>query len=840
MGKTCQHIFVLLLVALVAGEQASAQPPTGSPSPDETPAATSEPVSTAEPEPVIEVPQTLCEGHSITSVTVSGLRRTTEDDVLASADLSQGQRCSDAKIHDAAQAIWDLGYFEDIVLEGDASGDGIAITLNLTERPAVARILYEGLDELDKDDLKDAVTLDEGSILSLPSLRHQITKIRDAYAEKGYFMARVDYRLERVRETEVDVTFVIDEGEKATVRRIRFVGNRNIPDEELRKFMQTSETGFFSFLSSNNSFKRAMFDDDVTRLQALYYDRGYLSVRLGTPQIALTPNREYLDITIPIEEGPRFKIGRMGIREVDEMGVEVEPLGGRRHLREQIELEQGDWFSRSSIAKNLQDITAEYRDQGYARVEVNPETELDATRRIVHITVAIRRGPIVHIERININGNQKTRDLVIRREIQIGEGDTYSQTLVERSKNRILALGFFERADVSEEQGNDPDSIVLNFEVVERSTGQFQVGAGFSSQESFILTSQIQEQNLFGRGQRLSLQLQLSGVRQLVQLSFAEPNFLNTDWTVAVEAFKTIRSFQAFNRDSTGGSLTFGHPLLDDDLRLFLTYKADYVDISTRTGGLFGGGGGGQQIYPRLPLYNLYRDGLTSSLRASVSWDSRDNRISPTKGVYASYSAELSDDYLGSDNIFLRHSAFARFYYPIFGSFVLKLNTEFGLITSRDPSGVPVFERFFLGGIYNLRGFELNSIGPRAGLTRFYDPTSSVRSAGESIGGNMQAFYNLELEFPILESVGIRGVVFTDGGNAWNLEHAYCQAPEPTLRDQSTNPCNVDPLDLRTSWGFGIRWTSPLGPLRFEWGLPFKPRSYEDDIHFEFTIGNFF
>lgn len=797
-----------------------------------------------EPQTVLRTPRTVCHGRVIRAIHVRGGRRVSEDDIRATLELREGVPCTDPEVTRDAQALWDLGFFDDVVVEAVPIGeDLIDLYFTVRERPAIGRIAYEGNDEVSDSDLDEKITLREGEVLSLPEIRRQVTRIRDLYAEKGFFLARIDYELTEMEGDEVEVRFRIEEGEEVTVRRIRFTGNRNIPAEELRSFMRTSETGFFSFLASNDTFNREFFEEDVTRLQALYYDRGYLAVAVGTPRIELTPDRKHIDITIPIEEGPRFRIGRLRVAEVNEDREEIEPLGGRRRLREMIEADPGDWFSRTTLAQNLLDITRFYRDRGYALVEVHPQTDLDMADRRVDVIIQIRRGPRVRIERINIRGNTKTRDLVIRREIGIAEGDLYSQTLVEEGKARIQALGYFERVDVSEEEGSAPDRIVINYEVAERPTGTFQVGAGFSSIESFIFTAQVQQQNLFGRGQSLSLQLQLSGIRQLAQVGFVEPYLFGTDWTAAVEGFKTIRQFQDFNRDSTGGGLTLGHPIVSHDLRLFVRYNAEYVDISSRTGGLFGGAGRGAgfNIFRRLPLANLFRDGLTSSVQLSLTYDTRDNRLFPTSGIYASASAELADRFLGSENVFTRYRAFARFYKQIFGGFVLKLNTEWGLVTSREPEGVPIFERFFLGGIFNVRGFPLNSLGPRLGLPVSTDPNAPPSGATRGqIGGNMQFFYNLELELPIIEEVGIRGVIFTDGGNAWNLEDALCQGPPPVDGDPASDPCEVDPFRLRTSWGFGIRWISPLGPLRFEWGLPFDPRPHEDDILFEFTIGNFF
>jgi outer membrane protein insertion porin family len=333
---------------------------------------------------------------------------------------------------------------------------------------------------------------------------------------------------------------------------------------------------------------------------------------------------------------------------------------------------------------------------------------------------------------------------------------------------------------------------------------------------------------------------------------FVEPYLYSTDWSLAVELFKILQQQRSFDRDSTGGNVTFGHPLyfIDEDLRIYVNYRLEHVQISPASGGAFGATGEGFERDQFLPIRNLFRSGLTSSVRLSLSYDTRDNRLFPTKGLLVTGSTEVSDEATLSESNFIEHSVNARGYYPVLepifgkGAFPLvgKANVEWGLITSRDGIGVPVFERYFLGGITDVRGFGIQSIGPRLGSPRTYDDPSFMYliDRGTAIGGNMQFYYNLELEFPIIESVGIKGVVFHDAGNAWNLEDTLCR-PDPPDDALATRPCDVDLLRLRTSLGFGVRWFSPLGPLRFEWGFPINPRRpYEDTVEFQFTVGNAF
>ncbi|MFN9809216.1 MAG: outer membrane protein assembly factor BamA [Deltaproteobacteria bacterium] len=796
----------------------------------------------------LHLPRTACQGRRIGRIRVLGNRRVSDDDVLASVRQRAGRICSDAGVAEDAHALWDLGFFDDIVVEAEATEERVDLVLRFRERPAIGDVRYEGNGHVSTSDIDEVVDLREGSILSRPAVARQVTRMRDLDAETGSFLARSTPRLVRTENNEVDVIFDLVEGDEVVVRRIRFVGNRAISSSDLRGIMQTGETGIFSFLSNNDNFQESKFDEDVNRLQALYYDRGYLQMRVGTPRIELTPDRRFIDITVPVAEGPRFRIGRLRVVERDEDGEEIDPLGGRRQLREMVAANPGDWFNRTALAQGLQAVTRHYRDAGYAHVDVQPETDLDVEARTVDLAIAIERGPMTRIERIEVRGNTKTRDSVIRREMRIYEGDRYSQSLLEASRAAVNALGYFERAELSESEGSAPDLIVVTMEVAERPTGTFQVGAGFSSIESFILTAQIQQQNLFGNGQSLSLQLQLSGLRQLIQLQLIEPYFFNSDWTFAFEVFRTVRQFSSFNRESTGGSLSLGHWLVDRRLTLFTQYRGDYIDIGPRTGVILGQGTGqGMFQLPLLPVNNLYREGLTSSLRLTLGWDSRDNRITPTDGVFTNASVEFADEIIGSANSYVRWRVFTREYFRLWGAnpneaIVLRLNTEWGLITSRQGQGPPVFERFFLGGIFSVRGFPLNALGPRVGIPSTYDPNLSPFDAGTSIGGNMQLYYNAEIEFPIVPQVGIRGVIFTDGGNAWNLDRYLCEAPPAPVQDPMANPCRFNVLDLYTSWGFGVRWNSPLGPLRFEWGIPFirRPSLQPQDIDFQFTIGQFF
>ena len=381
----------------------------------------------------------------------------------------------------------------------------------------------------------------------------------------------------------------------------------------------------------------------------------------------------------------------------------------------------GDFFNRAELVKDLQAVRLLYRDAGYANVEAEPETELDPVKREVDIIIPIRRGPLVRIERIEIKGNTKTRDKVLRREMEVEEGQLFSETKLEDSKKRITALGYFERVDLTTEQGSSPDKINVNFEVAERPTGTFQVGAGFSSIENFIATAQIQQANLFGNGQSLALQAQISGLRQLISIRFFEPYFLDSDWSASIELYDNLLVFPDFARRSLGGALTFGYALIQPWLRLSVTGTVQHDSVDTQqVNTFFGSTSGFVSVFQRLPLANLFSSGRTISIRPALTYDTRNNRLFPSSGIYLQGSTELATELLGSELQFIRHEAIARFYYPLFGQteqpgsgFILKMNNKFGVITSPAAEGVPIFARYFLGGILDVRGYRLRTLGPR-------------------------------------------------------------------------------------------------------------------------------
>lgn len=788
-------------------------------------------------------------GLPVVRVETEGNRRVSSDDIRVNIGTRRGMAFDSSRVARDIRALYALGFFSDIQVSVSRVESGVVLKFKLIEKAAVNEVKLEGNDEIDEDDIKEVLDIEANKPLDVPAIHRNLQKIRDLYAKKGFFLAQVSYRLEETGENTFDVVFTMRENAEVEVRRFDFVGNHAIADAEIARVLSTRTAGPFSGLTDSGKFARENFDRDLTVIQALYWEKGYLNVKVGTPRVELTADRRYIFLSVPIEEGPRFKVGRIVVREVDDSGKEIEPLGGRRVVRAMVQTKRDEWFSNSSVRQDVDRITRHYQDKGYANVNLDLQTLTRQDADIVDLVMELNRGPMVYFERIDVRGNTKTRDRVIRREIPIHEGEKYSQTGIDVSKARVTQLGFFETVDVTTRPGSAADKVIVTVEVTEKHTGQFQVGMGFSSVENFIGQAQITEQNFLGQGQTVSLQAQISSMRQMFMLSFWEPRFLDSEWTLAFNVYNTVMAQVDYNKTSTGAELTLGHPLVLRDLRLYLTYNIEQTSVDTGSNQalLISGRRLSSDLYD-LPLAQLIRDGRTSSVKAMLAFDKRNNRLFPTAGSYNMGSVEWAPEFLGTteDLGFTRYTLTSRWYFPLLWKLVLRLNGQAGLIYSDSDKGLSIMHRYRSGGIMDVRGFYPWSIGPRLSIPNKFDPNAEPVATGINIGGNLRLTFNTEIEFPIIEMVGIKGVVFFDAGNSFNMERSWCQAGgqgESRGITRYTDPCWIEdpnPFKLRTSAGFGFRWFSPMGPLRFEWGWPLKTFPGEEDHMFEFTFGNFF
>lgn len=777
--------------------------------------------------------------ENIADIHVEGLRRVEPEAALKNIKTKTGDRYDPKTLTEDLHAVFDTGFFRDVRVEQERTTEGIRIIFVLEEKPSVKDVQYEGNNELGEDKIKEVVDIKPNTILNREQLKRNVDKIRDLYVEKGHYLAEVNYRVESSKESkhEVNIVFEVKENAKVMVRQITLVGNKALSSETIKGVLQTREGNELSWLTSSGTYKKEFFQTDLMRIQAIYYDHGYVNVKLGQPTITISPDRRYIYIAVTIEEGEQHDFGEIAfsgeivLKDKEGSIVVDEPM-----LWDKLNIHKGETFNRSKLFQDVQAMADIYRDQGYAYANVTPHSVVHKDSRTVDLNLEIDRGDIVYFERIEIVGNTKTRDKVIRREMRVFEGDRYSASGLNESRARVYQLGFFETVNIATNKGSAPDRMNVTVEIKEKSTGTFQIGAGFSSVESFIATAQIAQNNFLGNGQLFSLSAQLSFgdyARQLATLQFYEPYLLDSEWSLGMNAYLSQRYYREFQRNANGLSPIFGYPITHD-LRLHFGYTLEWIKIETDP-----------NYGPA--LWDLNRgNGRNSALNFSVAYDTRDNRLFPSKGQYHEFGVEVSDRGLGSETT-LEHRRLhldVRYYYALPLSLVLKFNASFGLVFARDEERVAISERYFPGGIYSVRGFEPRGLGPTENVASKGDPMSQTSQF--IVGGNKQAIFNLELEFPIVPPAGIKGVIFADAGNAYDDDEGFFYLDTPKQRippaymwrtGRETKP----PLGLYYSFGFGFRWFSPIGPLRFEWGIPITKRRPDDrGIIFEFTIGNFF
>jgi len=767
------------------------------------------------------------EGATVDEVRVAGNRRVEAGSVLDRAKTAEGRPLDRKQVSRDIRDIYDLGYFADVKVDATETSDGkVVVTFVVLEKPAIGEIRYEGNREVDDDTLKEKVTLKQNTILDVNRVEESVEKIRKTYTDKGYYLAEVDYDIRMMDETSnrVSVVYEIQEFQKVQVKRITLIGNENIPDQELKRTMKTREGSFLSIISDAGNFVEEDFQSDLQRLTAYYYDKGYVEVDVGTPSVRLSKDKQFLFISIRIDEGKQYSVGSVSLQ--GDMLVE------RESLRNKIELAENETFSYGQMRRDSETLKTFYQDRGYAYAEAKPLTTINRGAQTVDVTFRLKQNEKVYFKRIQVRGNQKTSDEVIRRELEMQPGDLYSNEAVEQSKRQVKRLGYFKNVDVTTQKASEADRINATVQVKERRTGNFQVGAGFSSTESFIFNAKVSQENLLGRGQSLSLQARVSAIRQMFNLRFTEPWLFDTRWRFSIRGFNFEYAFQDFTRESTGGDVTFGYPIseplnldIPGDLVAQGSYKLERVQIEA----------GGRSGISQRPG-SFFAGGITSSIGAELQLDTRNNRLFPSEGQYHTAGIEYADEQVTlSETEFVKYDFESRVYIPLVWEFVLRLNGELGYITSLSPNRrVPLFERYLVGGPRSMRGFEYSTLGPTERVARSGgDPGSSLSDF--HIGGNKQLLLTAEIEFPILTAAGLKGVVFADAGNAFDSGQPFTLALD-LFEDSDDRYRDV----LRTAVGFGVRWRSPLGPLRFEWGFPLQRVRGERPRVFHFTIGNAF
>lgn len=727
----------------------------------------------------------------IVDIAVQGNRTIESQLILGQIHSQKGTAYSRETVSADVARVYKLGFFEDVEVDKSSASGGVKLTFLVIEKEPIEKIVIEGNKKVNENKIREAITVKVNAPPDNKKIGQSIEAIKEIYTKEGYGGTVV-----QTETRNKELVFKIKETKGEVVKEVNFEGNTVFSDRKLRGMIRTKKKTFLSFLTGSGKYQEEMVDQDISLITYNYLNKGYMKIRVGQPKVDYSSEKEGLILTYYIDEGDPYRIGNITFS--------GDILTTEQEIFKKLDTMKGNLYSQKIMEGDLQKLSEFYGNQGYAFANINPDTNLDDSSHVADIQFKIDKGQRVYIERINITGNTITRDKVIRRELKVVENSLYNESLVRLSKRKLEQLGFFETVDISTPRGSSDDKLVLNLNVKEKPTGTFSVGAGFSSAESFLFTASVSKNNFMGRGINGSINAELSGKRQQFSFTYTDPYFFDSNWILQVNGFRITSSYEDFRRKSFGGEVDFGRRIFD-----FSSFSVGYriEDVSLDDFDL---------IVPE--FFRLNADGLSSSLVAQINRDTRNNPIITTKGTYFNGTMEYAGNGIGGDVDFLRLSGNARLFFPLWKNSVLKFNGRIGWIKSLNDEPVPLFERFFTGGINSLRGYEFRSVGPSLTI-----PDGITGKDQDFVyGGNKMLVLNLEYEFPIYDAAGFRGVVFLDAGNAF-------------AEDEDLNP-----LKLRADFGAGVRWLSPFGPLRFEWGFPFKREEGEKRSVFNFTIGSFF
>lgn len=734
--------------------------------------------------------------ENIVDVDFQGLKSVTETQVRSQILSIEGTPLSRRQLGRDIKKLYQTGLFSDVQVDKTAVAGGVRLLFIVQEKSVVAKLTIQGNKKIKDDDIEKALQIREFENFDLAKIAESKKKILDLYEEKGYYFADVETLTEPFDEdkNQIEVVFKIREGKRVQIRRIKFLGNKAFSDKELRKKMRTKEKGFFSFMNKSGQLKIDALEIDRKLLAYHYQDFGYLDVKIGEPSITLTRNKKAIYITIPVEEGQQYKV-----ESVDVLG---DILTTEQELKDHLKQTPGEIYKKSREYEDRQSLERLYGDQAYIFANIQPQNQLFPDSKLVKVTYFVRKGAKIKIDKILIKGNKITRDKVIRRELRVFENSYFSQSGLERSRVRLMQLGYFEDVKFSTPRSTDPDKVNIVIEVIERNTGEVNVGGGFSTLESFIFTARIRKDNFLGYGWNTSLQTMISKLQQSFQFYFQDLYFLDTKWSLSLQGERIVSSINpSFDQNQLGASIGFGREIFDF-FRVNLRYRYSDIEISN--------------FAAQVPQFFIESaDGVVSSATTTFSYDRRNSRIQPTKGTYTALSYEYAGSFMGTDHPFQEVSLDNRFYIQLPLKLIFRGRQLVQYVDSLTNEPVRLFNRYYLGGPNSLRGFGLRTVGPTLDI-----PTSA--KGADTLypyGGNKALQFNWELEIPIYADAGFYGVAFIDSGNAFSENQDYSLT------------------DLRHNYGFGIRWQSPIGPLRFEWGFPINKQSGDDGAVFNFMIG---
>lgn len=729
----------------------------------------------------------------ISEIRVDGAQRIDPSTVLTYLSLRPGDSVTQEQLDDSLKGLFSTGLFADVVLRLDRG----VLSVEVVENPVINEVAFEGNDQIEDSELEAEIVLRARQVFTRQKVQNDVARLYEVYRRSGRFAANIEPKVIELDQNRVDLVFEIDEGLITTIEGIKFVGNKAFDDDRLRSEISSKEERWYKFFSADDRYDpdRVAYDEEL--LRQFYFREGYADFRVIAANAELSSDQENFYLTFTIEEGQRYKVGEISI-DSDLPGFDSSILV------DSISFLPGEWYNAEEVDKSADAMTDRLGDLQYAFVNVRPDYERDRDDLTVDITFRIGESPRVFVERINVHGNVRTLDKVIRREMLLVEGDPFSRTKLARSEQAIRDLGFFENVTVTNAAGSSPDKTVIDIEVTEQSTGELSIGAGFSTSEGPLADLSVRERNLLGKGQDLLFSTTIAGERTQFDMSFTEPYFLDRDVSAGFDLFHITRDQQdesSFDQKQTGGALRLGYPL-SDKWRQSLRYRYERNEIT--------------DVDSSASRFIQDQEGTrnTSAISQRLTYDDRDSVLFPTEGLLSWIDTELAG--LGGDAEYVSGKVGSTYYLPVYErSVILQILGEAGAIEGLRDEEVKINERFYLGGD-TLRGFERAGVGPRD------------ISTDDSLGGNY--FYRgmVELKFPLglPEEMGVAGHAFTDFGSLFELDDNGA-----SIADESS---------IRAAAGGGVSWRSPFGPIRADVAFPYKEEDFDKDEVFRFSFGTRF
>ncbi|MDH3330111.1 MAG: outer membrane protein assembly factor BamA [Desulfobulbaceae bacterium] len=738
-------------------------------------------------ETVIDILSYTSRNFLIASIAPAGNERIDSGAILRKITTKPGDFYDPDQLRQDLKAVFSMGYFENVEIEAADTEKGKTITFRVQEKPVISRVLISGTDEIDEQEVRDAGSIMPNTILNPTRLNDALQRINELYKSKGYYNTKSTVDVSYPSEDKAEVKFNINEGAKIYIGKISFEGNTSFDDDDLEDVIETAERGWLSWITETGVLKMSVLNQDAARIGAFYHNQGFIEAKVGDPTVK--QEGDELQITFPIEEGPRFRVGTVN--------VEGDLIQSKEELIALLKIREEKFLNREVLRSDNLKLTDLYAEQGYAFAEIRPKVDKAPDSNRVDILLIIDKGPLVYFNRVEVVGNTRTRDNVIRRDLTVKEGGIFDSTAIRKSTENLQRLGFFEEVNVTPQPTMQENQMDIQVNVKEKSTGQFSIGAGYSSSDSLMFMADISENNLLGTGNRLSLSANLSAITTRFNLSYTNPRVFDTQVLAGIDLFNWRKEYDDYTRDSTGGGLRFGHRLFED---WHIGYGYSYTDTTLSD----------VSENASIVIRESQDINVTSAFRVSISRDTRNNYFTPSAGSVNAISVEYAGGILGGEAAFTKVEASTSWFFPIPFNSVFHIKGAAGQAFENEDGKLPVYEHFYLGGLSSVRGFKTSTISPR-------DPVTDER-----IGGDKMWYANVEVIFPLFEEMGLRGVLFTDFGNVYAVEDDW----------------NFD--EIKKSAGIGFRWLSPMGPLRLAWGYNLDPDPDEDSSVWDFSIGGGF